>query len=84
MDHKEYPVGAEVQESEVAIRDDELDRTATVDIDNYHGITLKIALVTIVWLHNFVEPAEAKYYQTLNLYIFAQIGGLASAGAVRY
>lgn len=84
MDHKEYPHGAEVQESEIAIKDSELDRKATVDIDNYHGITLKIALVTLVWLRKFVEPAKAKSRQIINLYNFAEIGALVSVGAVRY
>lgn len=58
MNHKDYS-----QESEVAIKDVELDqdlmRTATIDVDNYHGFTLKIALVTLVDSQILIESCTS-------------------------
>jgi hypothetical protein len=44
MDHKEYPL-----ESEIAVDYcDKIDRTASVEVENYHGLSAKIVVVYFV------------------------------------
>lgn len=81
MDHDEKMASTHIDRpesvQEKGFREEEhLDRTATVDVDNYHGIDLKIILVYLaLCLQNFVQLYNVVGSGAFSRNVAAAIGG---------